>query len=96
MDITERQARENVAYVLAKARFWDIHGDTFNGRPAKVLARMLRGGRDGFKGGMNAGKYMKMTGCPKATTTRDLARLMQMGAFRRLPHERATNATLHT
>ena len=81
---SQRQAKEHVAYALEKARFWDVHGDKFNDRQAKVLARMLRDGRDGFKGGMNAGKYMKMTGCSKATATRDLARLQQMGAFRRL------------
>ena len=81
--VLDSQNKRSMLPTLEKARFWDVHGDKFNDRQAKVLARMLRDGRDGFKGGMNAGKYMKMTGCSKATATRDLARLQQMGAFRR-------------
>lgn len=80
---SQMQAREHVIYVIAKARFWDAHGVGLNERQAKVLARMFLEGRDGFKGGMHAGKYMKMAGCSKATATRDLARLLQMGAFRK-------------
>ncbi len=57
MDITEwlawftglvldsrRRAREDVGYVLATARFWDVHGDKFNGRQARGPARTLRVG----------------------------------------------------
>ena len=36
---------------------------------------MLDEGIDGFKGGINASKYMKITKCSKATATRDLQEL---------------------
>ncbi len=45
---------------------------------------MLREGRDGFKGGRNPRKVMKRTGCSMATVTHDLARPLQLGAFRKL------------
>ncbi len=81
---SQRQAKEQIAYVLAKARFWDVYADRLNERQAKVLARMFREGPEGFKGGMSAQKYAKITDCSKATATRDLAELLKMGAFRKL------------
>jgi|TARA_B100000315_G_scaffold257169_1_gene305106 Fic family protein len=81
---SQRQAKEQIAYVISKARFWDAHADTLNARQSKVLSRMFREGPDGFKGGMSAQKYTKMTDCSKATATRDLAELLKMGAIRKL------------
>lgn len=81
---SQKQAKEQIDFVLSKARFWDRYADKFNERQAKILNRMLREGLEGFKGGMNAQKYMKMTGCSKATATRDLTELMKMEAFKKL------------
>ena len=38
---------------------------------------MLEEGPDGFEGGMNAKKYMTITGASKATATRDLQDLAE-------------------
>jgi Fic family protein len=38
---------------------------------------MLEEGPDGFEGGMNAKKYMTITGASKATATRDLQDLSE-------------------
>ncbi|HJP22652.1 MAG TPA: DUF4172 domain-containing protein, partial [Alphaproteobacteria bacterium] len=81
---SQRQAKEQIAYVLSKARFWGAHADTLNARQTKVLNRMFREGPNGFKGGMSAQKYTKMTDCSKATATRDLAELLKKGAIRKL------------
>lgn len=81
---SQRQAKEQIAYVLSKARFWDSYAEQFNERQSKVLARMFREGPEGFKGGMSAQKYAKMTDCSKATATRDLAELLKVGAFKKL------------
>jgi Fic family protein len=43
------------------------------------LQRLLDAGDGGFEGGMNAGKYIKMTGTSKATATRDLADMVANG-----------------
>jgi Fic family protein len=80
----QAQAKEQIAFVLAKARFWDRHAGALNERQAKALARMLREGTAGFEGGMSARKYVKITGVSKATATRDLAGLVAHGALRKL------------
>ena len=42
---------------------------------------MLEEGYKGFQGGMNARKYCIITGVSKATATRHLQYLVQIGAF---------------
>lgn len=42
-----------------------------------MIQRMLKEGFEGFKGGMNAKKYMTINDCSKATATRDLTDLLQ-------------------
>jgi len=42
---------------------------------------MLANGMVGFEGGMSAGKYMAMTGAIERTATRDLRKLVEMGAL---------------
>lgn len=59
-------------FVLSKSRFYSKHQDDLNPRQAKVIKRMLDEGVNGFQGGINASKYMKIAKCSKATATRDL------------------------
>lgn len=81
---SQKLARQQIAYVLSKARFWDTYANQLNERQTKVLKRMFREGAEGFKGGMSAQKYAKITDCSKATATRDLAQLLKMGAISNL------------
>lgn len=80
----QAQARERIGFTLAKTRFWDRHAKRLNERQAKAIARMLREGPEGFKGGMSAQKYMKIADCSKATATRDLSELSRMDVLRKL------------
>ena len=65
---------------LEKSRFWAEHAGTIvNERQRKVVQRLLDDGDGGFKGGLNAEKYGKMTGASKPTATRDLAALVDAG-----------------
>jgi Fic family protein len=48
---------------------------------SKAVLKMLAQGADGFEGGMTARKYMGITRASKATATRDLQQLHEMGAF---------------
>ncbi|MDZ4280819.1 Fic family protein [Hydrogenophaga sp.] len=67
-----------IQVALEKSRFWAQHaGAELNARQRKVVQRLLDDGDGGFLGGLNAGKYIKMTGTSKATATRDLAQLVQ-------------------
>ena len=78
------EAREMVMFTLDKARFWDTYGEQLNERQSRAVKRMMREGRGGFDGGMSAQKYMGITKCSKATATRDLSGLSNLGAFRQL------------
>jgi Fic family protein len=68
-EVTER--------AIGKSRFWASQAAiTLNERQRKVLQRLLDDGDGGFLGGLNAEKYMKITGASKATATRDLSALL--------------------
>jgi len=45
------------------------------------LLRIFAEGMDGFKGGLSAMNYMKITGAPPTTATNDLGKLVKLGAF---------------
>lgn len=84
-----------VAFFIAKAKFYDQFRDRLNDRQAKVIERMFREGPDGFKGGLNAETYIAMTGTSRATTTRDLQDLVEMGALSQTGARRHTRYWLH-
>jgi Fic family protein len=65
-----------VEFLIAKARFYDRFRGEFNERQEKAIARMMREGPSGFKGGLSAEKYISITGASRATATRDLHELV--------------------
>jgi Fic family protein len=77
----QRDAEAQVRFVLRKSKFLQRFESVLNERQLKVVRRMFEAGPDGFTGGMNARKYMALTGASKATATRDLQQLAVMGAF---------------
>ena len=78
-------AREEVDFVLAKARFYEAYGDQLNDRQAKMVARVFAEGRKGSEGGITTKKYQAITQCPNRTASRDLADLLARGIITRLP-----------
>lgn len=76
----QRDAKTMVQFTLKKARFFDEYKDQLNERQLKVINKMLEKGSDGFEGGMTAAKYMRITKASKATATRDLQYLHEIGA----------------
>jgi len=73
-------SRAVVKQAMAKAAFWQRAAiDGITPRQRKVLKRLIDAGDGGFLGGMTADKYCKLTGVSKATATRDLAQLLQLG-----------------
>ncbi len=74
-------AEAQILFVLRKSKFFRRLDGQLNERELKVLHRMLEAGPEGFQGGMNARKYVALTGASKATATRDLQHLAQIGAF---------------
>jgi len=88
-------AKEQVQFVLDKARFWDKFKDIgFNERQEKAIGKMFEVGTDGFTGGMNNKKYANITKCSRATAARDLVDLQNKGCLRVLGGGRSTRYEL--
>jgi Fic family protein len=77
----QRDAGERIRFVLRKSKFFQRFEAELNERQLKVIRRMFEAGPEGFTGGMNARKYIALTGASKATATRDLQHLAQLGAL---------------
>jgi Fic family protein len=70
-----------IDFVIHKAKLLERLKGRINGRQEKVLLRMLREGPEGFEGGISAKKYSTIAETAPATTTRDLAGLVEVGAL---------------
>ena len=77
----QTEAEAQVEFTLKKAKFFDRYRDQLNERQQTVVRRMLEEGPTGFEGGMNARKYIGITKTSKATATRDMQQLLDIGAF---------------
>ena len=72
-----------IEFILDKTRLLQRLRGQLNERQEKALLRVLREGPEGFKGGLSAANYAKITGASPATTTRDLADMADKGVFTR-------------
>ncbi|MDQ6968642.1 MAG: Fic family protein, partial [Mariprofundaceae bacterium] len=70
-----------VDFLISKAKLYDQVRGQLNPRQEKALARMFKEGLDGFKGGLSAENYIKITQASRATATRDLQKLVELGAL---------------
>jgi Fic family protein len=77
----QREAETQIDFTLKKTKFFDRFKDQINERQLTVIRRMLEEGTKGFQGGMNAKKYIGLTKTSKATATRDMQQLLEIGAF---------------
>lgn len=75
------EAETKIEFTLKKTRFFDRFKSQLNERQVIVIKRMLEEGPNGFSGGMNARKYISITKASKATATRDMQHLLEIGAF---------------
>ncbi len=71
-----------IDFTLQKVKLFDLFKDKLNSRQVKVLNRMLDEGLKGFEGGMTAKKYMKIAKTSKASATRDIQKLNDLGVFK--------------
>ncbi len=73
---TIENARNTLATVLTKTRFWQAHSSrTLNQRQVKILTRLL----DGFEGKLTSSKWATMNRCSQDTANRDIRDLMDRG-----------------
>lgn len=86
----EHLTQIRIEFVLEKTKLLDRLRGQLNSRQEKVLLRIFEAGPEGFKGGMSADKYLKLTDASRATATRDLQDLVEKGALIRTGELRHT------
>lgn len=75
------EAEAQIDFTLRKTIFFDRYRTQLNERQLVVVSKMLANGPKVFEGGMNARKYVSLTKTSKATATRDMQHLLEIGAF---------------
>ena len=79
-------SEKKMSIVLDKASFWYRHSGTeLSHRQRKVINRLLDAGRGGFEGGLTNRKYASMAEVSRATATRELQNLQDLGFIRANP-----------
>ena len=91
----QQEARKRIDFTLKKIQFFNRFNDKLNQRQLKVITKMIDTGLKGFEGGMTAKKYISITKTSKATATRDLQMLSNVGFFQRFGGGRSTNYLLN-
>lgn len=88
-------ASATVDGALTKANFWNEHRDkNLNPRQRKVVNLLLDAGPGGFEGGMNTRKAENLTGAARATASRDLIELAELGLLQAVGGGRSTRYQL--
>ncbi len=77
----QRRTTALIEFLIDKTQLLDRLEGELNERQQKALLRVLREGPDGFKGGLSAGNYARITGASAPTATRDLADMVAKGAL---------------
>ena len=92
----EAQSRtiSHIQFLIAKTRLLDRLRGHLNSRQEKALLRILQEGPEGFKGGLSANNYVRITGASAATATRDLADRVAKGALVRTGERRYARYTV--
>lgn len=87
-------AEQQIDFVLKKTKFFDRYASQLEERQIKAIRRMLEEGPQSFTGGMNTKKYIGITSVSKATATRDLQYLHDIGILQRVGAGRSTRYEL--
>jgi Fic family protein len=75
------ESMAHLYFLIEKSKMLNALSEQINPRQMKVLLRMFAEGPNGFKGGLSAENYIAITKTTRATTTRDLADLVEKGAL---------------
>lgn len=89
------QATQLVEVVLRKTKLFSKFSNQLNERQLKVINKMFDAEPEGFVGGMTAKKYISITKASKATATRDLQALENLGILQIAGGGRSTHYYLY-
>jgi len=77
----EKGSSELLHFLMKKSTMFTILSGRINHRQEKALLRMFESGLSGFLGGLSAENYIAITKTSRATATRDLADLVELGVL---------------
>ena len=77
----QKTTERHIEFLIDKAKFYHRLRGKLNARQEKVIARMFREGPDGFTGGLSSENYVAISQTSTATATRDLRKLVELGAL---------------
>ena len=77
----QQESIQFLIFLIEKSKMLTALNGKLNPRQEKALLRMFAEGVNGFKGGLSAENYIKITSTSRATATRDLADLVEKGAM---------------
>lgn len=86
----QEESIQLLRFLINKTKLFTRLAGKFNPRQEKALVKLFESGPEGFKGGLSAEKYIAITKASRATATRDLAELVQLGALTRTGELRHT------
>jgi Fic family protein len=84
----QERTRAQVDFVIHKSKLLNRVRGRLNARQEKVVLRLLAAGPAGFEGGLSAGNYRSIAKTSPATSTRDLAGLVELGVLVRTGERR--------
>ncbi len=82
-------------FLIEKTKLYDRVRGQLNARQEKVIARMFQEGLEGFKGGLSAENYLRITNTSRATATRDLQDLVDMLVLKKTGELKSTRYLLN-
>jgi len=75
----QEHTQKIIEFTIKKTKIYDKFKDRLNPRQHKVLKRMFQEGLEGFNGGLSAQNYISITKISRATVTRDLQEMLDLG-----------------
>jgi Fic family protein len=79
--LAQKRSMSLVEFIVIKSKLFQKVEGRLNPRQVKLLNRMFKEGPDGFKGGLSLKNYVTITSASRATATRDLQDLVEMGVL---------------
>ena len=93
---TQDHTQRMIDFLIEKSRYYRCFEKELNERQRKVVERIFREGVNGFKGGLSAYNYITITGATASTATRDLQRMVEIGAFKKTGERKGTRYYLNS
>jgi Fic family protein len=87
--------KKMIQFLVQKTKLYDKIKGQLNIRQEKVIARLFQEGLEGFKGGLSAENYIRITQTSRATATRDLQDLVDKAVLNRTGERKSTRYILN-